>query len=119
VWALAAESEMEAEHLFSSRVIARLNRDRGIYAPLLSPAEAQAHALSEGEQLRVARLRERAIYGTAPAVAAKLRGLAESQELAEIAVLTTVHDPGARRRSYSLVAQAWGLVPSGRPQQAA
>ena len=119
MWALAAETDAEAEHLFSSRAIARLNRDRGIFAPLLSPEEATAQVLSEGDQLRVARLRERAIYGTAPTVAAKLRELAERQDVAEIAVLTTVHDPVARRRSYSLLARASGLESVDRPQEAA
>jgi len=109
VWALAADTEEEAERLFTSRAIARLNRDRGIFAPLLSPEEAAAQPLGEGERMRVARVRERTIHGTAPEVGARLRALAQEQELSEIAVLTTVHDPVARRHSYTLLAEEFGL----------
>ena len=42
VWAVAAETAEQAERLFSSRALARLWRDRGIYAPLPSPEEAAA-----------------------------------------------------------------------------
>ncbi|MBO0712603.1 MAG: LLM class flavin-dependent oxidoreductase, partial [Acetobacteraceae bacterium] len=47
VWTLAAETREEAAWLFRSREIARLNRDRGIFAPLLSPEEAAAVPLSD------------------------------------------------------------------------
>jgi luciferase family oxidoreductase group 1 len=110
VWALAADTEEEAARLFTSRAIARLNRDRGIFAPLLSPEEAAAQPLTEGEQMRVARVGERSIHGTAPEVGARLRALAVEQNVSEIAVLTTVHDPVARRRSYTLLAEEFGLV---------
>jgi luciferase family oxidoreductase group 1 len=109
VWALAADTEEEAARLFTSRAIARLNRDRGIFAPLLSPEEAAAQPLTEGEQLRVERVRGRTIHGTAREVGARLRALAEEQDVSEIAVLTTVHDPVARRRSYTLLAEEFGL----------
>ncbi len=110
VWALAAETAEEAAWLFRSREIARLNRDRGIFAPLQSPEEAAAQPLSDGEQLRLDRIRERAIYGTAAEVAAKLRALAADQNVAEVAVLTTLHDPAARQRSYTLLAREFGLA---------
>jgi luciferase family oxidoreductase group 1 len=109
VWALAAETEQEAALLFRSREIARLNRDRGIFAPLVSPEEAAAQPLSEGERLKIERIRERSIYGTAAQVGGKLRALSEQQGVTEIAVLTTVHDPDARRRSYTLLAEEFGL----------
>jgi luciferase family oxidoreductase group 1 len=117
VWALAAATEAEAADLFASREIARLNRDRGIFAPLLSPEEARAVALADGDLLRIERLRSRSIYGTGPQVAAKLTALRDALGVAEIAVLTTTHDQAARRRSYALLAQAAGLTPvDGAPE---
>lgn len=110
VWALAADTEAEAARLFSSREVWRLGRDRGLFLPLPSPEEAAAREYTEEERLRIARLRERAIYGTADVVAEKLRSLAAEHGVEEIAVLTTVHDPEARRRSYSLLAEAFGLA---------
>ncbi|HTW71765.1 MAG TPA: LLM class flavin-dependent oxidoreductase [Acetobacteraceae bacterium] len=109
VWAMAADTPEEAARLFRSREMWRLGRDRGVYSALPSPEEAAAYSYSEAEQARIERLRARAIYGTPDVVAAKLRALAAAHGLEEIAVLTTLHDPSARRRSYTLLAQECGL----------
>jgi luciferase family oxidoreductase group 1 len=104
VWAMAAETQDEAAYLFRSREMWRLNRDRGIFTALLSPEEAAEHALSESDQARIERLRARSFYGTPDVVAGKLQALAAEHGVEEIAILTTLHDPEARRRSYSLLA---------------
>jgi luciferase family oxidoreductase group 1 len=104
VWAMAAQTQDEADHLFRSREMWRLNRDRGLFTALLSPEEAAAHALSDAEETRIERLRARSFYGSADVVAGKLGALAAEQGVDEIAILTTLHDPEARRRSYSLLA---------------
>ncbi len=109
VFALAADTEAEAQRLFSSRALSRLWRDQGIYAPLPSVEEAEAYAYSDAERAHVARLRERAIIGAPEQVRAKLEALAAEHGAAEIAVLTPCHDPAARRRSYALLAEAFGL----------
>ncbi len=110
VWACTAETQPEAARLFSSREISRLNRDKGIFAALPSPDEAAAMVLSSEDKARVDRLRAHAIYGTPDVVATKLRDLATSLQIQEVAVLSTLHDPAARRRSYSLLAAELGLV---------
>jgi luciferase family oxidoreductase group 1 len=104
VWAMAAQTQDEAAYLFRSREMWRLNRDRGLFTSLQSPEEAAAQALSESEQARIERLRARSFYGTADAVAAKLQALATEHGVEEVAILTTLHDPEARRRSYTLLA---------------
>ncbi len=109
VWALAADSEAEAERLFSSRGLWRLGRDRGVFVPLPTPEEAASYRYTEAELERTARLRETALYGTAPVVGERLRALAAAHGVAEIAILTTVHDPAARRHSYALLAEEFGL----------
>jgi luciferase family oxidoreductase group 1 len=109
VWAVAAETEAEAARLFSSREISRLNRDKGIYTALPSPEEAAAYVLSDTDKARRERLRARSIYGTPDVVGEKLRTLADAYEIDEIAILTTLHDPEARRRSYALLAAEFGL----------
>ncbi len=109
VWALAAETEAEAARLFSSRALARLWRDNGIFAPLPSPEEAAAYAYTEADRPRLERLRERAIHGAARDVADRLRAMAEQLRVQEMAVLTTVHDAEARRRSYTLLAREFSL----------
>ena len=108
VWAMAAETQEEANYLFRSREMWRLNRDRGIFTALASPEQAAAFVYSEAEIARVERLRSRALYGTADIVGAKLRALAVQHGVDEIAILTTLHDPEARRRSYALLANEMG-----------
>ena len=107
LWAMAAESEAEAERLFSSRAVWWLGRERGIFAPLPSPEEAAARELSEHEHAVIARYKQRAIYGTPDVVVAKLRALVSDLGVDELAILTTVHDPEARKRSYSLIMREW------------
>ena len=79
-------------------------------APLPSPEEAAAYPYTEAERARIDRLRGRAIYGTAPEVAERLRALAASLGADEVAVLTATHDPQARRHSYTLLAREFGLT---------
>ena len=107
---LAAETEAEAERLFQSRALARMLRDRGVFAPLMSPEEAAAQITSDSDKMRLEKIRERHIFGTPSQVAAKLRALGESLGVEEIALLTTTHDPEARRRSYTLLAREFGMV---------
>ena len=109
VWALAAETEEVAERLFMSRALWRLGRDQGIYTALPSPEEAAVYPYTEADHARIARIRERAILGTSAEVGEKLRSLATTNRVDEIAILTTIHDPEARRRSYALLAREFGL----------
>ncbi len=109
VWALAADTQEEAELQFSSRALWRLGRDRGAYAPLPSPNEAAAYAYSEAEKVLLKRITRNAIFGTAPDVAARLRTLADLLGVQELAILTATHEPAPRRRSYELLAGEFGL----------
>src|SRR5262245_17752816 len=77
VWALAAETEQEAQFHFSSRAQVRLLRDRGIFAPLEPAAAAAAHAYSEQEAARIAEMRKTAFVGTGTQVAERIRELAQ------------------------------------------
>jgi luciferase family oxidoreductase group 1 len=109
VWAMTAETQDEAAWLFRSREAWRLGRDRGVFTALTSPEEAAARAYSESEQARIERMRARSFYGTPDVVAGQLRALAEQHGVQEIAILSTLHDPEARRRSYTLLAREFGL----------
>ena len=111
VWALAADSEAEAERLFSSRALWRLSRDRGVFVALPSPEEATAHAWTDADLARAERARQLAFIGSGAVVAGRLRALADELGVQEVAVLSTTHNADARRRSYALLAQAAGLRP--------
>jgi len=112
VYALAADSEAEAERLFKPRALWRLHRDRGHFPPLPTAEEAAAHLYSEAELVRIERMRERAIIGTGAMVRERLSALAEELRVEEVAILTPCHDAAARARSVTLIAEAFQLRPA-------
>ena len=109
VWALAAETESEARRLLSSRELWRLGRDRGLREPLASPEQAAAYPYTDAEHAQVRKIRDKAIVGTADQVARTLHTLAAQLRLDEIVINTWTYDPGARVRSYQLLAKVFGL----------
>ncbi len=112
LWALAADTQGEAERLFTSRALWRLGRDRGSYTTLPTIEDAIAYPYSDRDKARLDQIRNRAIYGTGEAVMAKIGSLAAELDAAEIAVITSVADKVARRRSYTLLAEAAQLRPA-------
>ena len=106
VAAVCAETEAEAERLASSADMNRLRRDRGEFGPLPSPEEASAVPLGATERAEVARNRERLFVGTPDRLRERLGGFAASVGADEIMVTSAIWDQDARRRSYSLIADA-------------
>ena len=113
VWALAAETEEEAQFHFSSRAQVRLLRDRGIFAPLEPPAVAAAHAYSEAEAARIAEMRKATFVGTGAQVAERINELASRLDVQEMVVVTWAYDEAVRRNSYRLLAEATGISGEG------
>ncbi len=109
VWALAADTEQEAWHLFQSRARWRMDREFGRLGPVLPPDQA-VREWSPAEEIALARLKANALVGSAAQVAAKLRALAEALEVDELVVITWTHDARAQQRSYELLAREWGLT---------
>ena len=105
VWALAADTEEEAWHHFSSRERWKIDRNKGALGPLPSPAEVAARPYTPAEQFESDKLRRTALVGSGPQVAAKLRALADTLEVDELVVITWAHDASAQRRSYELLAR--------------
>jgi luciferase family oxidoreductase group 1 len=110
VWALAAQTEQEARRLLKTREYWRAGFEKGLRLPLASPEEAQAYGYSDAERIMIERLRSVALVGTGAQVAGKLSALAQRLELNEIVINTWTFDPQARRHSYSLLADAFGLA---------
>jgi len=109
VWALAADTEEEAWHLFASRERSRVDRQTGRFGPLLPPGEAP-RPWSEAEEAYRRELRSRALVGTGEQVAQRLRALADELQVEEMVVITWTWDPRAQRRSCELLARALGLT---------
>jgi luciferase family oxidoreductase group 1 len=108
VWALAADTEAAAWHLFESRARWRMDRNLGRIGPMLPP-ELAMREYSASEQLALAPLKDNALVGSASQVADKLRSLAERLQVNEVVVITWTHDPQAQSRSYELLAQEFAL----------
>jgi luciferase family oxidoreductase group 1 len=106
VWALAADTEEEAQHHFTPRARFRLLRDRGIFAPLESPEAAAAHDYTPMEAARIAELRRDAFVGSGRQVADRIADLARRMDVREMAVVTWAYDEAARHKSYRLLAEA-------------
>ena len=109
VWALAADTEAEARRLLTTREFWRVGFEQGLRNPLVPPEQAIAHPYTAPERARIDELRRKAFVGTGEQVAASLSAVAQRLALSELVVNTWTFDPAARRRSYELLAAAFGL----------
>ncbi len=110
VWALAADTMEEAQHHFTSRAVWRVFRDRGQFTAIEAPETAAAYDLTAAEAANVARQREDAFVGTGDGVAARIKELAIQCALREVAIVTWTFDEDVRRKSYALLAAAFGMA---------
>jgi alkanesulfonate monooxygenase SsuD/methylene tetrahydromethanopterin reductase-like flavin-dependent oxidoreductase (luciferase family) len=95
--------------LASSADLNRLRRDRGEYAPLPSVEEALAYSYSDSEKMKIARNRSRLFVGSPSTVMEKLQPLIRDTQADELMVITAMYDHDARKKSYSLLAEAFQL----------
>jgi len=106
---VAAETDAEAARLASSMDLNRLRRDRGQYLPLPSVEEALAYPYTDSERASIARNRSRLFVGSPATLMQKLRPMLTASQADELMIITAVYDPGARKKSYHLLADAFGL----------
>ena len=109
VAAITADTDEAAERLASSADLNRLRRDRGQYLPLPSVEEALAYPYSDAERASIARNRARLFVGSPSTILHKLEPLIAETQPDELMIMTAVFDHDARKRSYSLLADAFGL----------
>jgi alkanesulfonate monooxygenase SsuD/methylene tetrahydromethanopterin reductase-like flavin-dependent oxidoreductase (luciferase family) len=106
---VSAETDAEAEKLASSMDLNRLRRDRGQYLPLPSVEEALAYPYTDAERASIARNRSRLFVGSPASVLTKLQPMIKASLADELMIITAVYDHDARKKSYSLLADAFGL----------
>lgn len=106
---IMAPTDEEAEMLASSMDLNRLLRDRGQFLPLPSVEEARAYPYSDAERAAITRNREKLFVGSPQTVMQKISPLIAQSQADEVMVITAVYDHEARARSYSLLAEAFGL----------
>ncbi|MDE2402374.1 MAG: LLM class flavin-dependent oxidoreductase [Burkholderiales bacterium] len=115
VWALVADTAEEAQYHALSRDRWRVDRNRGVMAPLQSPEEIAARGFTADEHVEVEAFRRKSFVGTAEQVGAQLRHLAGRLELDELVINTWAYNPAVRRQSYALLAREFGLTAITRP----
>ena len=116
VWALAADTDAQAEFQALSRERWRVNRQRGLLGPLQRPQDVAAQGFTDEElAVIVAPMRRKALVGSAATVREKMQALARSLALDHLVVNTWAHDPAVRRHSYALLACEFGLEGNRAP----
>jgi luciferase family oxidoreductase group 1 len=108
VWGLAADSEEEAVRLASSSRMAFTMLRRGRLIAVPPPDVAERFLASEDGHSP----RRRTIVGTPPQVRAGIEDMAAEYGAEEVIVVTITYDHAARRRSYELIADEFGLPES-------
>jgi luciferase family oxidoreductase group 1 len=114
VHVVAADTDAEADRLASTVDLNFARRRQGQYSPLPSPEEAAAHNYSASDRALVANNRARLIVGSKDTVMARLEPLIRDTQADEVMITTMIYDHDARKHSYELIAEAFGLkAPAG------
>jgi luciferase family oxidoreductase group 1 len=118
VSAICAESDDEAQRLAASlrMAITLLHRGQLIAVPPVDKAERWLAGQGLQNGMPAGR---RAVIGSPTTVRAGLEEVARDYGAEELLVVTITYDHSARRRSYELIAEAFGLTPPRRPAEAA
>ena len=106
VWAIAAETQEEAERLASSIAMSMAMLRQGRLIPV-PPPETALRFLAQHPDAGAGR---RSIVGTPDRVREDIERVAEEYGAQEAIVVTITHDHAARRRSYELLAEAFAPV---------
>jgi luciferase family oxidoreductase group 1 len=106
---VAAPTDEEAEDLAMSMDLNRLQRERGAYLPIPSVEEAKAYPYSEADRAIIARNRAKLFVGSPATILERLTPLIEASQADEVMVVSAIYDHDARKRSYRLLAEAFGL----------
>ena len=116
--AICAATDEEAERLAASADLNFVRRMKGEYLPFASPDDALAYPYSPAEREAARQNRARLFVGTGATVREKLAPLIAATGADEVMITTMVFDHAARKRSYELLAAAFGLRPAdaARPE---
>ena len=109
---VCADTEAEAERLATSVDLNFALRRQGRYQPIPSPEEAAAHSYSPTDRALIGQNRARLVVGDKSKVMTHLEPLIEATQTDEVMITTMIYDHEARKHSYELLAEAFGLKPA-------
>jgi luciferase family oxidoreductase group 1 len=107
---VCAETDAEARRLSASTRMAFTLLRRGQLIPVPTVEAGLGFLASEGRSVDEPLAGRRLIVGSPDTVRAGIEAVAAEYGVEEVMVLTITHDHAARRRSYELVAGAFGLA---------
>jgi luciferase family oxidoreductase group 1 len=110
VHAVCAQTDAEADRLATTIDLNFARRRKGEYQPLASPEEAAAYDYSPIDRDRIAHNRARLFVGAKTKLADSIRALVEATHADEVMITTMIFDHAARKHSYRLIAEAFGLA---------
>ena len=118
-WAICADTDQEAERLSLSFRMMMTLLQRGQLIPV--PTVERAERFLEAEGISADRLPpgRRIIAGSPDTVRAAIDRLAAEYGAEEVLIVNIMHDHAARRRSYELIAAAFGLQGLGPARKVA
>jgi luciferase family oxidoreductase group 1 len=110
---LAADSDPEAQRLFTSTLQKFAWLTRGAPKGTLPPLDDMSSFWMEGEQRAIEAQMSEAIVGGPATVVDKLSSLVERTGADEVIVASDAYDFSARVRSYEVLAEGWGIAGAG------
>ncbi len=108
---VCADTDEEADRIATTVDLNIVRRGKGEYLPLASPENAAAYPYTPVDRTRIAQNRAKMSVGSPKTVRTKLEALIAETRADEVMVTTMIYDHAARKRSYELLAQAFGLKP--------
>ena len=109
VSAVCAETEEQADYHAATGDLVWVRLQRGEFGPLPHPDEARAYPYTAQERAVVQSYRALQYIGTPSVLRERLERAAADAGASEVMISSMIHDSGARRRSYELLAEAFGL----------
>jgi luciferase family oxidoreductase group 1 len=109
---VSADTDADAERLAATVDLNYVRRSKGEFLPLASPEEAAAYAYTPIDRERIKYNRTRLFVGAPATVRARLDPLLAATQADELMITTMIYDHAARRHSYELMAETFGLRPA-------
>ena len=109
---VCADTDHEAERLAATVDLNIVRRNKGEYLPLASPEEAAAYPYSPIDRERAKQNRSRVFVGSPATVKKNLTSLIDATQADEVMITSAIYDHAARKHSYELMAEAFGLKAS-------
>jgi luciferase family oxidoreductase group 1 len=109
-WAICADTDEEADRLALSMRMLMILLFRGQLIPVPTVERAEAFLAKEGVAPETIPVGRRLIVGTPEKVRAMLEDVVKDYRAEELFVVNIMHDHQKRKRSYELIARAFGRV---------